>query len=835
MRRTWIWGLLAAVGIALAAPQTALHAQETRHVWIGESRQEDGRVVVPLETDDISRVLAIDMVLVFDSDISTVAEVRKTGLLDGFFMAYHPIGDTLRVGISAAKSNQGSGAFLEVVFATGAATADLEIHEILFNSGNRPVEVTSGPPTDEAPPPPVDFAARVGLETAILTWSAPAADDLAGYTLYRKVEDGAFAQLVTDLTGVSHVDQGLTAGTSYTYYATAVDQAGNESDPSAQAGSVPSTNNVPGPPVPEEAQVADGTVTLTVGNAQPAQGGDVLTYAFQVSSSDQFDDTVELGEGIAEGSGTTSWILTGALVADQEYWWRARAADAFFAGPWSAASSFVAPKNEDPPSGGGGLPPTGGGGLPPTGGGGLPPTGGGDPVDPPPDPEAPAPTTFAARLGAEAAVLSWSASDSDKLASYTLYRQAVNGAFTPVASGLTGTSHVDQGLLLGVPYTYYVKAVDLAGTESDPSPRAGGVPSTDNVPGAPVPTGSRVADGAATLTVNNAQPANPGDALTYTFAVSASESFDETVALGEGVVEGDGTTSWTVAGEPPGREYWWRARAADGFFAGPWSAATLLDVAPPPPADFAARVGLEAAVLSWSASAADDLASYILYRQVDGGVFEALAADLATTSHEDQGLSLGVPYAYYATAVDQAGNESAPSSTADGVPGPDNLPGPPAPVDYQVVNGAVTLTASNARPVDPDDVLTYTFAVSASELFDATAVLGEGVAQGDEVTSWTFAEELTSSQAYWWRVRAADGYFAGAWSTPAFLVVPGAAPGDFDGDGRIYFGDFFLFADAFGTAWGQPAYEITMDLSGDGRVEWDDFSLFADLFGTVYR
>ena len=40
MRRAWIWSLVV-VGIALAVPRTALQAQETRHVWIGESREED--------------------------------------------------------------------------------------------------------------------------------------------------------------------------------------------------------------------------------------------------------------------------------------------------------------------------------------------------------------------------------------------------------------------------------------------------------------------------------------------------------------------------------------------------------------------------------------------------------------------------------------------------------------------------------------------------------------------------------------------------------------------------------------------------------------------------
>ncbi|OGG45077.1 MAG: hypothetical protein A3F84_03010 [Candidatus Handelsmanbacteria bacterium RIFCSPLOWO2_12_FULL_64_10] len=49
--------------------------------------------------------------------------------------------------------------------------------------------------------------------------------------------------------------------------------------------------------------------------------------------------------------------------------------------------------------------------------------------------------------------------------------------------------------------------------------------------------------------------------------------------------------------------------------------------------------------------------------------------------------------------------------------------------------------------------------------------------------------------------------------------------GDFDRDGRVGFTDFFMFADAFGTA--NPAF----DLDSDGGVGFSDFFLFVDAFG----
>lgn len=56
-------------------------------------------------------------------------------------------------------------------------------------------------------------------------------------------------------------------------------------------------------------------------------------------------------------------------------------------------------------------------------------------------------------------------------------------------------------------------------------------------------------------------------------------------------------------------------------------------------------------------------------------------------------------------------------------------------------------------------------------------------------------------------------------------AVAGLLAGDFDGNGKVEFDDFFLFADAFGSA--NPGF----DLSGNGAVDFDDFFLFADNFG----
>ncbi len=61
-----------------------------------------------------------------------------------------------------------------------------------------------------------------------------------------------------------------------------------------------------------------------------------------------------------------------------------------------------------------------------------------------------------------------------------------------------------------------------------------------------------------------------------------------------------------------------------------------------------------------------------------------------------------------------------------------------------------------------------------------------------------------------------------------FTAVAEATP-DFDGDGVASFADFFLFADAFGTA------DARFDLDGSGVVDFGDFFIFADVFGEPAR
>ena len=67
----------------------------------------------------------------------------------------------------------------------------------------------------------------------------------------------------------------------------------------------------------------------------------------------------------------------------------------------------------------------------------------------------------------------------------------------------------------------------------------------------------------------------------------------------------------------------------------------------------------------------------------------------------------------------------------------------------------------------------------------------------------------------------------------ATVVTTGSAEPspDFDGDGKVGFGDFVLFAQKFGTAEGGSGYDRAFDLDLSGSIGFSDFVLFAKSFG----
>ncbi|MCZ6634539.1 MAG: lamin tail domain-containing protein [bacterium] len=70
----------------------------------------------------------------------------------------------------------------------------------------------------------------------------------------------------------------------------------------------------------------------------------------------------------------------------------------------------------------------------------------------------------------------------------------------------------------------------------------------------------------------------------------------------------------------------------------------------------------------------------------------------------------------------------------------------------------------------------------------------------------------------------------GVLAEPTPLARNGAGRADFDGDGWIGFGDFLLFAGAFGKRLGMSGYDVRFDLDLNGEIGFSDFQAFIQNF-----
>lgn len=86
------------------------------------------------------------------------------------------------------------------------------------------------------PPPPAGLVALAETGRVRLVWRSSAAEDLAGYVVYRRGQDGEFRRITEQpVQTTEHIDSAVSSGQTWTYRVTAVDQTGNESAPGEEA------------------------------------------------------------------------------------------------------------------------------------------------------------------------------------------------------------------------------------------------------------------------------------------------------------------------------------------------------------------------------------------------------------------------------------------------------------------------------------------------------------------------------------------------------------------------------------------------------------------------
>ncbi|RLE37660.1 hypothetical protein DRJ17_06085, partial [Candidatus Woesearchaeota archaeon] len=202
---------------------------------------------------------------------------------------------------------------------------------------------------DTIPPAvPIGFEAIAGSKKVLLRWNKNTEGDLAGYDVYRKIND-TFTPIATLVTDTFYIDVGLNNDVTYEYQIRAVDNVtpSNSSEASSIVQAIPKLLNIPTAPVlyyPISGErVSAKDATLQIINSKKPAGREKLLYSFIVAEDSSFYQVVVFKENIEEGMyGTTIWPIGQILKHNQVYYWKARAFDNIFYGPWMNISSFIA-------------------------------------------------------------------------------------------------------------------------------------------------------------------------------------------------------------------------------------------------------------------------------------------------------------------------------------------------------------------------------------------------------------------------------------------------------------------------------------------------------------
>jgi hypothetical protein len=125
---------------------------------------------------------------------------------------------------------------------TGARMGQGYIYGVTAMAGQDPL-IESGIASEQEirfqdrfpPPPPLELVALAEGGRVRLVWRGSEAEDLAGYHVYRRGAEGDFERITTQpLQETEYIDTSASAGQTYSYRVTAVDQIGNESGPGAE-------------------------------------------------------------------------------------------------------------------------------------------------------------------------------------------------------------------------------------------------------------------------------------------------------------------------------------------------------------------------------------------------------------------------------------------------------------------------------------------------------------------------------------------------------------------------------------------------------------------------
>jgi fibronectin type 3 domain-containing protein len=363
-------------------------------------------------------------------------------------------------------------------------------------------------------------------------------------------------------------------------------------------------------------------------------------------------------------------------------------------------------------------------------------------------PGAPAAPIYAA-IGASSLTVSWAAVAG--ATSYLLERgTSASGPWTPSWTGLTATSQIDATVSANTTFWYRVRASNTGGDGAFSS--ASSVTTLPGVPGAPTFTSVT----ASSVTVSWTAPALGATSYTLERGTSATGPWTQLAAGVTGLSQTDGALSANTT-------YWYQVRASNGTGDGAYSSASSVTAAPSAPGTPTfTLVTTTSLTVSWTAPPGG-AASYDVERAtIAAGPFSPIATTVTGLSRPDSGLVPGTTYWYRVRANTGGGAAGAYSVSASAT----TLPAAPSAPTFS--NVAATSVTVSWAPVA---------GATSYKVERATAAAGPWtqIAAGSALTQPSGG--LTGNTTYWYRVIATNASGDGPASAASFVTMLPGTPG----------------------------------------------------------
>jgi autotransporter-associated beta strand protein len=388
--------------------------------------------------------------------------------------------------------------------------------------------------------------------------------------------------------------------------------------------------------------------------------------------------------------------------------------------------------------------------------------------------------------------LAWSSTTG--ATSYTVRRATVSGgAYTVIASGVTGTSYTDTNLTNGTNYYYVVTPANASGDGANSAEAT-----TATIPAAPTGVAATGGTGQIALTWNASTGAN-----TYNVLRATSPNGGYTT-----VASGLTSTGYTDTSVSSGTTYYYAVTATNGSGSSANSLQVNAITAPDSPGSITATGGNGQVALSWTASTG--AASYSVLRTTSSnGTYTTVATGLTGTSYTDTGLADGTSYYYAITATNGSGS-SANSAQVNTITIPAAPTGPSATGGTSQV--ALTWNASTGA--------------STYNVLRATSANGTYTSVATALTGTSYTDTgLSSGTTYYYAVTATNGSGSSANSTQVNAVPAPASPSSVTataGNGQV--------ALSWTASTGATGYSVLRAISANGSYT----TIASGVTGTSY-